>query len=304
MPLRRRVTDLSALELLVRVAELGSLTRAAAAQGISQPTASAALDRLERRLGVTLLRRNHSGSAPTEVGGRVVELARRVLASADELEGLVEVLRGEASSHLRLAASYTIAEYLLPVWLTAWQRTAPRPAVRLAVHNSADVKAKVLADEADLGFVEGSEVGAGLDGCALGQDELTLVVAPCHPWADRDAPVPAVELARTPLVARERGSGTREVVEARLAPCADGPLPEPLLELGSTTAVKGAVLDGAGPALLGSPTVRDDVASGRLRAVAVTGVDLRRTLWVVWRAGNPLGAAAQSLIRHAIAHPG
>lgn len=286
------------LELLESVVELGSLSRAAAAHGISQPSASAGIARLERRLGVVLLRRTPRGSVPTDDGRQVVTWARDVLDAARALDESLDTLHEQRQQRLRLAASYTIAEYVLQRWLSAVRRRSSAVDIQMAVNNSEDVMTHVLAGEADLGFVEGVDVRLpNLVSTQVGHDELVLIVAPSHPWARRTTPLPAALLAAERLVTREAGSGTREVAEQRLAPHHNGPLPPPILELGSTTAVKAAVLEGAGPAIISRLAIQEELKSRRLREVPVADVDLHRVFRAVWPTNARLSSSAVELIR-------
>ncbi len=110
------------------------------------------------------------------------------------------------------------------------------------------------------------------------------MVGPTHPWArGRGRRVTARQLALTPLVVREKGSGTRTVLECALA---GHEMVAPAIELSTTAAVRSAVAAGAGPAALGAQAVRDDLASGRLVEIAVSDADLRRVLHAVW-VGSP-----------------
>lgn len=295
MPLSSRMPDLPALELLLAVARLGSLGRAAAEAGISQPAASARMRTLERLAGVPLLERTPRGSVLTPAGVLVTEWARPLLDAADELDTGLAALREDHNTRLRVEASLTVAEYLLPRWLVALREALPGVAVSLRVGNSTDVAARVLAGEADLGFTEGARAPSGLDSAVVAHDRLTVVVATGHPWARRRSPLPAAELAATPLVQREPGSGTREVLAAALARHGT-PSTEPLLELASTTALKAAAVSGAGPAVLSSLAVADDIASGRLVAVEVADLALSRSLRAVWPHGtHPTGPARELL---------
>src|SRR3954447_16386964 len=113
----QRLPDLDALELLLAVAETGSLGQAAARQGISQPSASARMSTLERRLGVRLLLRSPSGSPLTSAGLAVTDRARPVLEQASALVEGVAALRARQHGRLRVTASLTIAEHLMPDWL-------------------------------------------------------------------------------------------------------------------------------------------------------------------------------------------
>ncbi|MFJ5532242.1 LysR family transcriptional regulator [Streptomyces sp. NPDC093261] len=279
--LGRRVPDLGALELLLAVARLGSLGRAARELGITQPAASSRVRSMERQLGVALVDRSPRGSRLTDAGALVTDWARRIVEAAEAFDAGVQALRGRRDSRLRVAASMTIAEYLLPGWLIALRAQRPDTAVSLLAGNSAAVARRLLADEADLGFVEGLTVPTGLDAAVVARDRLIVVTAPGHPWARRRAPLSAGELASTPLILREEGSGTRQVLQAAL-----GGLARPLLELSSTTAVKASAVSGAGPAVLSELAVGEELSARRLVSVPVEGVRLDRALRAVWRTGH------------------
>ncbi|MGX8905261.1 LysR family transcriptional regulator [Streptomyces netropsis] len=292
--LAHRVPDLGALELLLAVARLGSLGRAARELGITQPAASSRVRTMERMLGVALVERSPRGSRLTDAGVLVTDWARRIVEAAEAFDAGAQALRGRRDSRLRVAASMTIAEYLLPGWLIALRTRRPGTAVSLFAGNSSAVAERLLAAEADLGFVEGLAVPPGLDGAVIGHDRLVVVTAPGHPWARRRAPLDAAELSATPLILRERGSGTRQVLDAALA--SHGGVAEPLLELASTTAAKAAVVSGAGPSVLSELAVGEELAARRLVEIPVPGVGLRRDLRAVWPTGHrPTGPARDLL---------
>lgn len=295
--------DLDSLKLLVDVGELGSLGRAARAAGIAQPSASKRIAQLERRLGVPLIERTPRGSALTAEGKMVAGWAAQVLAAAQELMRAVQAVRLSGAAHLRVASSMTVAEYLVPRWLGELQNREPGVQVGLDVVNSADVAARVLAGEVELGFVEGPAVPDGLSQRLVGTDRLVVVVAPEHPWARRRTVLRGPELAATPLVVREPGSGTRETLDVAFAGISPAiHRASPRLELGSNSAVKGAAQAGVAPAVLSGYAVEADVAIGRLVEVPLTGVDLVRRLRAVWRRGRPLAGPAATLLAIAC-HP-
>ncbi|MFD5746777.1 LysR family transcriptional regulator [Streptomyces sp. NPDC127033] len=293
-PLSHRVPDLGALELLLAVARLGSLGRAARETGISQPAASSRIRAMERQLGVALVDRSPRGSRLTDAGTLVTDWARRVVEAAEAFDAGAQALRGRRDSRLRVAASMTIAEYLLPRWLIALRRARPDTAVSLHAGNSVAVAARLLSHEADLGFVEGLAAPEGLDSAVIGHDRLLVVTAPGHPWARRRTPLTPAELAGTPLILREPGSGTRQVLDAGLSACG-GPA-RPLLELASTTALKAAAVSGEGPCVLSELAVGEELAARRLVRVPVAGVRLRRDLRAVWPAGTRPAGPARDLL--------
>ena len=291
--LSAHLPDLGALELLLAVIRLGSLGRAAAELGVSQPAASSRIAGMERQIGVPLLERSPRGSRPTEAGALVAEWAAPVLAAAQALDAGVAALRERRDTRLRVSASMTVAEYLMPRWLMALHAALPGTSVTLRAANSAEVARQVLAGEADLGFVEGLRTPSGLDEVRVAADRLRLVVGPDHPWARRRRPVDGPELARTPLVCREEGSGTREVLDRALAPF--GGTAAPLLVLASTTALKAAAVS-AGPAVLSELAVADELARGRLVSVPLADLDLSRPLRAVWPSGTRPAGPARDLL--------
>jgi DNA-binding transcriptional LysR family regulator len=291
--LSARVADLSGFDLLLAVARSGSIGRAAVEHGISQPTASARLAHLESRVGVALLARTPRGTTLTSDGALVADWARDAIAAAHALDVGIGALRGERRGRLAVYASMTVAEYALPMWLVAFGAAVPDTAVSLRAGNSSEVTDAVLAGEADLGFVESPTVSARLTSRVVGRDELRLVVAPSHPWARRRAGIGAAELAATPLISREEGSGTRAALLAALPAARAVP---PLVVLASTTAIKAAVTAGLGPAVLSSLAVASDLAAGTLVAVPTPTLKLSRRLRAVWPAGRtPVSPAADLL---------
>ena len=261
---------------------------------MSQPAVSMRMTQLERRLGVTLLQRGPAGARLTPAGERVVSLSRRVLSETQELMAGVDALVAEARSQLRVAASLTVAEYLLPSWLATLHRKAPDAILAVEVTNSARVVVRVREYHADVGFVEGAQPRlSGMKTMVVRTDHLVLVVEPSHPWARRRSRVTGAELAAAELIAREPGSGTRQVLEDTLR--AFGGL-RSHLELGSTAAILAAARRGEGPAVLSDLAVADDLDTGRLVAVPTEGIRLARSLRAVWPTGRPLPALAADLL--------
>ena len=289
-----RVPDLDSLALLLQVAALGSLGKAGIAHGLSQPAVTARIRGMERLVGFALVERGARGSSLTPAGALLADWAREVLDAAAVLDAGIASLRADREHRLRVAASMTVAEHLLPGWLVALAAEQPDTAVSLAAMNSTQVERAVLGGEADLGFVEGPTVSTDLDRQVIGQDRLVVVAPPGHPWTRRRRRVEAAELVATRLVQREPNSGTRTAMESALADA--GPAAAPLLELSTSAAVRSAVAAGAGPAVLSLLAVSDDLSAGRLTEIAVSGADLRRTLHAVWARGQRPSRPARDLL--------
>jgi DNA-binding transcriptional LysR family regulator len=330
------VHDLGALRALREVGRHGSMAAAASVLGVSQQALSARMRTLERATGVTLLARTPSGSHLTEQGRLVVGWAEDVLDAADRLEAGLRSIRSGVSHRLAIAASQTIAEHLVPHWLVELRNVeqtsaaqdsagqgvveqdgvergkagrAPEPAagypptvVELTVANSTGVLELVRGGKAGLGFIETPHLPSDLVTEHVRDDELLVVTAPGHPWARRRRPLELAEIAATPLVMREAGSGTRDTLTDHLA-ARDPPLrPRIAMELGTSAAVRSAIAAGVGPGVLSRLAVRDDLVLGRLVAVEGAGPPLTRQLTAVWRADrDPLPPEGQRLLAVATA---
>ncbi|MBB6171557.1 DNA-binding transcriptional LysR family regulator [Nocardiopsis mwathae] len=296
--------DLASLELFLLVVEYGSIGRAATEVGLTQASASRRLDTLERELGIPLLVRDTTGSRPTAQGRTVADWAQAVIEAARDLDSGVAALRRHRKATLQLAASMTVAEYLVPGWLARLRELEPEIEVGLQVLNSEDVAEQVHNGTADMGFIESYDLPRDIAATRVRVDRLVAVVAPGHSWARRRASVSAFELASTPLVMRERGSGTRTTLEHALTEALGIGPTTPALELSSNAAVKVAVLSGAAPAVLSQLAVAAEIADGRLREVDIDGIDLRRPLRAVWRSRTRLTEPGEHLVRIAAGRTG
>jgi DNA-binding transcriptional LysR family regulator len=240
----------------------------------------------------------------TADGAVIAEWAARLLEVAAGLDAGIAALRQDRRARLRVSASSTIAEQLLPGWLASFRAAAPphRPApdIVLTAVNTEQVIGHVAAGSADIGFTEGPRRPAGLRSKVIGQDRLVVVVAPGHRWARRGT-VSATELAGTPLVSREGGSGTRDTLSAALTAAlgAGAAQVPPALSVSTTAAVRAAVLAAAAPAVISELAVAEDLAGGRLIEITAPELDLHRVLRAIWDSTpQPPAGAARDLIGH------
>lgn len=284
--------DLASLRLLTLVADLGSISAAARAEQISQPSASKRIQVLERQLRLQLLDRRTGGAMLTEQGRVVTDWCRVVVDAADALTIGARALSEASDDQLSIAASQTVAEYLCPSWLNEFRRRGERPAVRLRVANSQGVIAAVRSREVELGLIETPDVPSDLNSRCVAADRLVLVVAPGHPLARRRRPVSRTELAGMALASREGGSGTRDTLRQAVGT----PMAGAAIELDSNAAVKVLVSSGDHAAVLSELAVAGELRDGRLVEVPLTDVDLGRFLHAVWRRGSRLHTAARDFL--------
>lgn len=279
----RHWPDLSALALLVGVNEHGSLGAASRELGIAQPNASRSTRRLEKQLGVTLIERRPRGSTLTPQGTVIAHWANKVLEDAGHLLRAAEGLRNERESTVAVCASMTVAEHLVPRWLGELRRHHDGIGIRLEVQNSTTVCERVIERACDVGFIEAPTVPDGLNSVVVARDELVVVTPLDHEWAQRSVPISAADLTTT---LDEALAKVGQVV--------------PLLELGSSAAVRSSVLGGVGPAVLSTLAVEEQIKNGDLKKVEVDSLDLRRALRAVWSGDRVISGAAGELVR--IAH--
>jgi DNA-binding transcriptional LysR family regulator len=281
---RSWIPELVSLQILVDVGLFGSVGKAARAGGFSQPAASKRLTQLERDLKMSLVTRSPNGSQLTAHGRAVADWAHPLLDATDGFTAAVASLQTLPCSDLHVAASMTVAEHLIPRWLSQLRTAHPDVHVGLEVTNSAHVQQLLLDERVDIGFVEGPTIGRELKHRRVAEDRLVVVVAPDHPWAREDVSIDHKQLLEGPLVVRELGSGTRSTLEDALGTTHGAPV----LELGSNEAVKGAVRAGAGAAVLSVLAVQADLADGRLHEVTIRDVNFERGLNAVWRRDSQL----------------
>ena len=297
--------ELADLQVLAAIAKTGSLGGAGRELGLSQQAVSARLRSMESRVGVRLVTRSARGSTFTPSGALVAEWAEQLLDVASRLDAGLAALRAGARGRLKIAASLTIAEHLLPGWIVSMRTAAQRhgtvaPEVTFTATDSDRVIAAVRAGDADLGFIETPRQLQGLRSRAVMHDELVVVVPPEHRWARRSRPLSVAELDRTQLVSRKLGwwhlLGNAD--DAGDLVHGDAMASESL-EFGSAASVRAAVLAGAGPAVMSRLAVSDDLAQGRLCAVPVVDVDWRRTFRAIWVGERtPPAGAVRDLLAH------
>jgi DNA-binding transcriptional LysR family regulator len=260
---------LEQLRIFVAVAEHEHVTQAARNLNLTQSATSAAIAALEGRYATKLFDRIGRRIALTEAGRLFLIEARAVLQRARAAETVLADLAGLRQGALSLAASQTVGHYWLPRVIHRYQSRYPGIALSLSLGNTETVAEMVHDGAADLGFIEGEIDDPVLTVRPVAEDRLMLVVAPDHPWA-RKPPATPQEFRTAAWICRERGSGTRSILEAALPVL--GIAREELrigLELPSNEAVCTAVEAGAGVTIISRLVVERALTAGLLVAIAV-----------------------------------
>jgi DNA-binding transcriptional LysR family regulator len=296
--LRRHLT-IRQLEVLAAVGREGSVTAAAEALHLTQPAVSMQLRQLEGQLELTLFETVGRRLQITEPGKELVRLAVELLARLDDLEQTARSLRGVGHGRVRLGVVST-AKYFAPRLLAQFVKLHPGLEFRLTVHNRAEIIEQLQSYAIDLGIMGQPPEGMQLEGTPFAPNPLVAVAAPSHPLSLRRGLHPE-DLANQPFIVRESGSGTRSAMDRYLGDH-DVKIRQ-VMEADSNETIKQAVMAGIGLGFLSLHTVRPELAAGRLAALDVFGLPLRRQWYVVHSSQRRLTPAAdefrQYLLREA-----
>ena len=296
-----RHMNLHHLSLFFGIAEAGNISEASKRLYITQPALSRQLKDFEERLGVVLFERLPRGMRLTHAGEVLREYAARLFAIEHAAEAAVREIANVGRGRLDLGASNTIGTYVLPAILAAYRQRFPGIVTSLFVGNTEQVARGVADLRFSLGFIEGPLQLAELHSDTFMRDEIVPVVAATHELAHRKR-VDLSSLEELPLLMREEGSGTRELVAALLEE--NGVKPKNVMHFGNTEALKQAALHGGGIVWLPRLCMIRELAEGLLKPLHVSGMTIRREFRIVMFKGghiSPPSAAFLDLLKHATA---
>lgn len=286
--------DPSALRLFLNAVEFGSVSKAAGRMNVSQPSATAKLQKLERQLGTTLLERSRVGSRPTDTGDRLAPACAEVLAAIERLVDRAEAVRTERR-RLTVAITRHVADHFLPDWMS--ELDLERIQLDLIETSTRDVARTLRADAAVLGFTEGPNPPIGLGSAVVGSEPVVAVVGRGHPWFERTTAVSVREITEATLVVRAAGSGTRDVVESALGVGAfSAAAGHDLIEVANGSIARLVALSGDGVAFLPSCWTTELERAGSLRRVDIADVTITQPVRVAWRGTSPPTRAARDVV--------
>ncbi len=286
--------NLNHLYLFYKVAGQQHFTRAAEELFISQPAVSRQVKELERELGLALFEANARKKVQLTWAGQVIyEYATHLFSLVRDIEQTVDDIKGVRQGRLAIGATTTVGTYIVPKLLGRYKADYPEIELFLDIGNNEQILRRVIDRHLELGMVEGFVTGEELTSVAWQSDELVLIAAPNHPIA-RQEKITLAEALAHPLIFRELGSGTREVLEKALAQ--RGLSTRPALELGSTEAIKQVVAAGLGLSFVSNNTIELEEATSRLVRLSLIDFQLQRTLWLVYRPDRRFSPAAQAFL--------
>ena len=264
----RELWDTTRMRLLVEIERQGSVSAAAAAIGIGQPSASQHLRLLEAAAGQRLVERTGRGSRLTDAGRVLAGRAAQALASLGAAEEELGALAGLQTGTIHLGASTAPGVYLLPDTLGCFRRSYPGVTVEVEVAASDEILTRLLAGRVQLALVGATRADERIELEPFLEDEIVGVGKPGFAPLKNGALAPT-KLAEFMLLAREPGSSSQQAINQELR--AIGVAPAGVWELGSSEAIKRAAREGLGLAFLSRYAVAEEVERGDLESFRLAG---------------------------------
>ena len=290
--------DLHKLEVFYWVAELKSFSLAASHLSLRQPTVSAHIRELEENLGDKILSRVGGEVTPTPLGQILFERASTLLALKRETLAAVDGFQGKVKGALTIGGSTIPGEYILPGKLGAFIERYPEVKPVLRIADSAGIVEEVLDGRVELGFVGFKGEDRRLAFHKIWKDQMVLAVPKSHPWR-RLGSIDLKDLHKGRFIIREGGSGTLRSFQKLLARkgYATNKLLNVTMELGSTAAIKEALIAGMGVSILSRTAIRREVQDGFLKAVPIRGLKLERDFYQVHHRHRSLSPVSQAFVQ-------
>ena len=270
------------MRVFITVADKKNFSKAAKALSLTQPAVSFQIQTLEQYYQTMLFDRVNRHVKLTAAGELLLDYAVHMNNLQAELERNMQQLTGHVKGELLVGASTTIGEYILPYVVGAFKQEYPDVNATIQIMNTNDIAENVNNKSFDLGIIEGPvELTENLESIAFLEDELVLAIPSNHPFATKES-ITLEELKTLPYITREPGSGSRLIFEQALID-ADFDIEElhMVMELGSTTSIKSAIMGGLGISTISKWAIQDLVKTGKVAALTIEGLTLKRTFNII-----------------------
>jgi len=277
---------LEQLEAFHAVVKQGGFQRASDSLHVSQSAISMRIKELETQLGIKLFARMGRRHRLTDAGKIVDEYATRLLIVFRELHESIDDLKGIRRGQLRCGAATTIAVHLLPSVLVEFKKRFPNVDLRLLVGRTAETERRILADELDIGVVTGKLAHpSNLKILHFLTDEIVFITPRNHPLARRRT-VSLQQIAKAPLILRERGSLTRAIIDEKFQ--AAEVSNNCLMEIETTEGLKRGVAEGLGCSFVPRCSIEVELKTGALAYHRIRGVSMKREFRVIMHKAKSL----------------
>ncbi|QGT99332.1 hypothetical protein SYNTR_0739 [Candidatus Syntrophocurvum alkaliphilum] len=291
--------NIEQFEVFRTIAQTKSFTKAANILNFTQPAISSQIKLLEKKFNVSLFERTNNGVRLTEAGKKFYDYGDRILTLYTQMENDISKLSGQQNREcIKVGASYTAGNYYLPSSIINYKERNPNINIRLEISNIDDIIEKVRNRIIDLGVIEGEIEGADLNKSKIKSIKLVLIAPPTGKWLDINS-ITVDELRKEPFIAREEESSFRQFISNYLT--SKGINIDKfniLTEITSFEAIKYAVMDHKGVAIVPSPVVEKELREGYLKQIKVEDLYLYWDMNIIYRANESLIGYKEDFINY------
>jgi len=272
------------MEAIMALVEEGSFSRAAKKMLLTQPALTKNIKNAEDCLGARLANRSSAGISLTPEGKILYDYARRMIRLRDEAKGKILALSKESGGNIYLSASTIPATYILPRALSDFNKTNSDIHIYIRTADSEEAMNMVMDNEVEMGIIGKNPLNKKLKAESLWKDRLVVIFPRNHAWCKKKT-ITLAELLNEPFVIREKGSATRELFESCLRKTkATSHVPSNICgELGSSEAIKEAVIAGWGVSVISIHAVSRELSQGLLCEIPVQGLTMERNFYLIYR---------------------
>lgn len=281
------------LRIFLAVCNTGKVTEAANQLYMTQPAVSLAIAELESHYGIKLFDRISRRLHITQQGEQLRQYASHIVALSDEVEQ--QMVSSDASGTLRIGGSITVASGLLPNLVADFQKQRQDMEIFVQINTSQNIEQAILQNKLDVGIIERTVSSPYLLTCPMISDELVFLCHPDHPFAHRTS-VSIAELLAEPLLLRETGSGSRDMLSAQLEML--DLVATPHWESVSNTAILTATAHGLGVSYMPKQLAKRAVTSGKLAVFHVEHMKNTRQMTLIYHRHKFLSPALEQWIAH------
>ncbi|MFH1116838.1 MAG: LysR family transcriptional regulator [Pseudomonadota bacterium] len=286
--------NLTQLKAFYFAATHGSFTLAAEKLFITQPAVSMQVKALEACYGVQLFVRRKKELQLTDVGDDLFQIAKRIFGMVREAENLLELAGEPKTEVLKIGSTKTLVRYVLAKYISTFQKSYPLVQIQIDDGSSREMVQSVLRNENDLAIVGRVTYDDSLQVIPFFEDELVLMAAPSHPLCKK-AVVSIEDLKGESLILREKGSGTRELVERVLEKTSI--VSSAIIESGNADFIKELVRIGDGITLLAEMGADEHVNRGDLRILPLKEGSFRLKIDIVYSKDRELSAIDEAFLK-------
>lgn len=291
------------LKVFCAVAETKSFSKASEIIHLTQPAVSLQIQAIEEAFETKLFDRTSNTVMLTPTGEILYNYAKEILGLYAAIEKDIGEITGLVKGNISVGASTTIGNYLMPAVISDFKRAFPKITIQLIVGNTKRIVELLKAGNLNLGIVEGEAGSYKVMTEKLLSDELSLIVAPFHPWAKKKE-ISIHEIIKEPFILREDGSGTRQVIEKYLSKMGIAVQSLKISSIiGSTEAIKEAVENGIGVSIVSKWAVRKEGRYGTIHTLGFKEIRMLRDFSLIFNKNSISSYAADELLGYLKSYP-